>query len=194
MSNVTRKHKGFTLIELIIGITLLVIGTVSVFSLAVFSIHLNRENVMKVQALELAREGIEAIRNMRDSNWENNYPAFGGDVLWGASIDTHETVIVEPTFGDAAPWKVQQIDIIEGQRDPYRLNVLHKGESTIYVHESGDPSPFYRYVEITPLDEQLQPTETATQRIQVVCHVSWLSGEKEQSVQTATILTDWKKI
>lgn len=64
-----KKKKGFTLLETIIALSLLSIG-----GFAVFNLIANTKGNMslmssKLQAAYLAQEGIEIIRNIRDTNW-----------------------------------------------------------------------------------------------------------------------------
>jgi Tfp pilus assembly protein PilV len=183
------KHTGFTLIELVIGMTILVIGVVSIFSLAVFSIHLNQENMTKVQAIELAREGLEMVRNIRDSNWKNNYPFTGGADKWGASFDTPQTVIISPSFapdaqGTVWPWKVSPVLVSETTKETYRLKTVLKGGVPLFTHEDlpgAVNSPFYRYISVTPQDDHT---------LEVTATVLW-SGKR---IDLTTLLTNWKKI
>lgn len=184
--------RGFTLIELVIGITLLTVGIVSVFSVALFSINLNQENMMKVQALELCREGMEIVRNIRDSNWKNNYPPYHGTPIWGESLDTAKTVLVSPSFEDNIPWIVRSIDL--SQKESYRVRKLAKGESYVFTHAEGEETPFYRYIEIVPLDQQLQPSTIPSDILSVTAHVLWTDGGKEKQVELSTIITNWRKI
>jgi type II secretory pathway pseudopilin PulG len=60
---------GFTLIELVIAIGVFVLGIVGAFTLALANLNISRENINRVLAANLARDGIESIRNVRDSNW-----------------------------------------------------------------------------------------------------------------------------
>jgi Tfp pilus assembly protein PilV len=68
----SNKHQyefGQTLIETLVGIFILVIGIFSAVSLAVFSYSGSKGAVKKIIAIGLAREGVEAVKNMRDTNW-----------------------------------------------------------------------------------------------------------------------------
>ena len=69
MNNIFKKEKGFTLIEMIISIMIITIGVLGAYS-AVLKYTKNtqqaRENLI---AVYLCQEGIEIIKNIRDSNW-----------------------------------------------------------------------------------------------------------------------------
>ena len=63
------KKSGFTLIELIITIAVFSIGILAAFSLALANSNENKSNRDRVIAANLARESLELVRNIRDSNW-----------------------------------------------------------------------------------------------------------------------------
>lgn len=60
---------GFTLIELLIAISVFMIGIMGAFSLSLNNLNTAKENTQRVIAANLAREGLELVRNIRDSNW-----------------------------------------------------------------------------------------------------------------------------
>ncbi|RJQ35419.1 prepilin-type N-terminal cleavage/methylation domain-containing protein [Candidatus Parcubacteria bacterium] len=63
------KNQGFTLIELLIAIAVFTLGIMGAFTLALANINTIRENFNRVLAANISREGVEIVRNMRDSNW-----------------------------------------------------------------------------------------------------------------------------
>lgn len=63
------NQQGFTLIELLIAIAVFSIGIMAAFTLALGNWRVDKENYNRVMASNLAREGIELVRYVRDSNW-----------------------------------------------------------------------------------------------------------------------------
>jgi len=63
------NNKGFTLVELIIALGVFSSGIMAAFTLALAGLNTSIENFDRINAANLAREGIELIRNVRDSNW-----------------------------------------------------------------------------------------------------------------------------
>lgn len=63
------QNQAFTLIETIIAIFLLIVGTVGAFSLIQKSIIFTSISSSRLVAFYLAQEGIEVIRNIRDTNY-----------------------------------------------------------------------------------------------------------------------------
>jgi len=71
-----KKSQGFTLLEVIVAIFLITVGVIATYSLVAFSTSSMSYVSNKFTAAYLAQEGIELVRNIRDTNW-----------LEGSSID-----------------------------------------------------------------------------------------------------------
>jgi len=63
-----KNQKGQTLIEVIIAVFIMIVGVVSLVSVAITYNVMSRQSSHEIVAMNLARENIEAIRNQRDSN------------------------------------------------------------------------------------------------------------------------------
>lgn len=68
-----KKIKAFTLVEVVIAITMITVTLVAVYGLIISVMNANQRNLHNLQASYLAAEGLEAFRFMRDSNWIGNY-------------------------------------------------------------------------------------------------------------------------
>lgn len=75
------KTKGFTLIEVIVAIFVLTIGVLGVFQVVQNITFFSQINSSKLVATYLAQEGIELVRNQRDSNWVAGRP-------WAENLST----------------------------------------------------------------------------------------------------------
>jgi type II secretory pathway pseudopilin PulG len=64
-----KNQKGQSLLELLVAILILVMVVTATITLIVTSINAGRASRDKLLATNLAREGIEIVRNIRDSNW-----------------------------------------------------------------------------------------------------------------------------
>jgi len=65
--------KGFTLLETLFAILILTTGFFSTFSLLRKSISTTTTNVNQLIAANLAQEGVEIVRNIRDSQYVSGY-------------------------------------------------------------------------------------------------------------------------
>ncbi|MFC1613367.1 hypothetical protein ACFL23_03480 [Patescibacteria group bacterium] len=69
LKSIVRNTYGQGLIEAIAGIFVIVIGLIGVLSIAHSSISSHYEAKTRIIAANLAREGVEVVHNIRDSNW-----------------------------------------------------------------------------------------------------------------------------
>lgn len=63
------NQKGSALMEVLISIFIITMGLTGSAMLIISAIHINSVNEDRIIALNLAREGVEAVRNIRDTNW-----------------------------------------------------------------------------------------------------------------------------
>ena len=71
----TKRHaaaSAFTLVETVIAMAVIGLVITASYSLTVQSLSLGRETTQRFTALLLAEEGLEVVRNVRDSNWLQN--------------------------------------------------------------------------------------------------------------------------
>ncbi len=64
-----KKHSGESIIEVLAAITILSLVMTGTFLMLTQAMSLNRSVRDRVIAINIAREGIEAVRNIRDTNW-----------------------------------------------------------------------------------------------------------------------------
>jgi hypothetical protein len=60
---------GQTLIETVVAVFILVMGIVAALGLAIYALNASSNVSKQIIGIGLAREGIEAVKNMRDTNW-----------------------------------------------------------------------------------------------------------------------------
>ncbi len=75
---VLRDQTGQTLIETIVAIFILVTALTTGLGLAIYALTTSRTTQAEIIASNLAREGVDVVRMMRDSNW------LAGDAAGGA--------------------------------------------------------------------------------------------------------------
>lgn len=68
-SESTNKNKGFTLLEIIVAIFVLLVGVLGAYSVTQQIISYTHSAANRLTAAYLAKEGIEIVRNIRDTNW-----------------------------------------------------------------------------------------------------------------------------
>ena len=105
-----RFKSGFTLVEALVALSILIVGIISGFILvtkALYDVTIIQD---RLTASFLAQEGVELVRQIRDSNylkslggtstdWDNNLKT-DGDYLISANIDTGTVILPLPFWQD----------------------------------------------------------------------------------------------
>lgn len=213
------NRAAFTIVEMVISVTILAITVTSVFSLIIFTINLNSQNLLKVQALEIGREALEAVRNVRDTSWKNNQK-FISFLDSGATPPFNvlpPQFTIEPNLEDSTqdPWLVKYLSAVTDPPAPssygaIRLNYIGDNvgtppkfaarglaHSTTFL-PAYRPSPFYRFVEAEPMDSASEPPvpqrDGRSQAYKVTVYVYYEFSGKLRKTELTEILTDWRKI
>lgn len=163
---------AFTLVEIILGITVLTIVLVAITVLTLTSIRANGANIHRLTAYYLAQEGVEGFRNMRDSNWMQNYVWNEGAHFWGTDFNKEGYYVlnyVELPGSDGAPWELRFFDSEDGARAA--------GE----VREG-----YTRYVHVT------FPEVNNDDLMEVTAIVEWQNYSGLALTEVSTQLTDWR--
>jgi hypothetical protein len=126
------------------------------------NIQLENMNKNGLIASQLAQEGLELVRNKRDSNW-----------LTGA--DWFNDLIGDGTYGlDAFSNIINYSSIDEA--------VLRINSEGVYNHSDGDDTKFKRLI----------TASNNSDNISVSCLVQWSERGKDYQYQADTILYNWK--
>jgi type II secretory pathway pseudopilin PulG len=67
--NQKTNQAGQTLVETLVAIFIMIMGITAALGLANYSLNASSNIVKQLVAVGLAREGVEAVKNMRDTNW-----------------------------------------------------------------------------------------------------------------------------
>lgn len=99
-------HKGFTLVETLVAITVLALALVGPFSAvenSLFGSYVARDQLV---AAALAQEGVEYIRSIRDNNylngrsWVDGFNGYSQCYSSSIGVTPSGTCTVDPTIGD----------------------------------------------------------------------------------------------
>lgn len=166
------KKSGITLVEVIIAIVVFGVGILSILKILGNNILIIQHTKLKTQATMLAKEGIEIMYNLRDSNvdrsFERNCIKLVPTQVW-VTIPWWDGVqeTIQASSYDCAPW-----GYIDGTKsylvwyDPnghYQIveqgsndGLLYYDAHAILSHQtSSTPSPFRRIVSVTPIDTDM---------------------------------------
>jgi prepilin-type N-terminal cleavage/methylation domain-containing protein len=91
-----KQHNGFTLLEIIVSLFIVTIGMGGVFIIIERSFIIMSISESRLVAANLAQEGIEVVRNIRDTNWleAQGWDSGLGEGDYQVQYDDAETDIV----------------------------------------------------------------------------------------------------
>ncbi|MBI4050720.1 MAG: type II secretion system protein [Candidatus Doudnabacteria bacterium] len=184
-----RKNPGQTLIETIIAIFVLATGLSAGLALAIFAFGASADVTEKIAATGLAREGIEVVRRMRDSNWLAGNLTVGEDCgtnqacysAWlnqtyniRGAVGTGISYIVDfdPAVTVGNKWSITQAD----SSTNFRLYQTTSGNPGLTHQSSSLPTSFFRKVEISYA--QTTSPYTATSPLVLVRSIVWWHGKR----------------
>jgi len=162
-----KNNFGLSLLEIVVAILVVTMGLVGVLPLITQNIQVEYINKNNLIASQLAQEGLELVRNIRDNNW-----LAGND--WDNGL-TPGTYIVDYTGN------INSVAGIGEARLQQRDDV---GEEDYYWHGEGDPdSIFSRLITIT---------QTSSELLNVSCLIQWEDRGQTYQYVADTVLYDWR--
>lgn len=155
IKKISRDVKAFTLTEVMIGMMILTVAIVSASNLLTGIIDSNRNNLTTLQAYYLSQEGLEMVRNIRDTNWLHNRDWLGsGADIWGGKFEADKEYVVEmvdaagsksDTSKDPLNIAVQGLTSRVSGASPWKIKVANASDvGTLYLHGKGsnENSPY----------------------------------------------------
>ena len=165
------KRNGQMMVELIVALSILVIGFLGVIELLAKSIAANRDIADQYTASYLAGEGVEIVKNLIDANIAQGKG-------WNCSLNVAGIFQVNyDSLPPGASCPGNALKVAGGSPDVLRYN------ATTHLYKSGtasdgDLSPFTRKIAIVPLSDAIYVSSSVTY------------GSKVVSVQD--IFTNWR--
>lgn len=196
-----KTQQGQTLIETLVAAFILVMGITAALTLATFSLGATTGIKNKAVAIGLAREGIEVVKNLRDTNWlratlsQDCYDFYSGQLAaycykdWlnpqafpGSDIagsPEGRTFYLDYSLGADIPWRLVETSKAYGLNfspDPNKYGVYYYTNGGISALE-GD-SGFARKVTITSDNfEPFNQENDLGPRLKVTVDVWWSDKE-----------------
>jgi prepilin-type N-terminal cleavage/methylation domain-containing protein len=204
------KKLGFTLTEVMIGIMILTVAVVSGTNLLVGLVQTNQNNLTTLQAYYFAQEGLEAVRNIRDTNWLHNTDWLGesGGLFDDKfEIDKDYSVNIEYRAFDVGSDSTAALSVSE-LVGPWFVSDGSKGEifkrsskgNTYFSADATDavPTGFKRVISIKKYncDEFVDICNDPDKDNYafVESKVTWKIGSKDRELVLYEVLTNWKTL
>lgn len=156
-----KNAQGFMLLELLLGIFILIVGVAGIHGFISRFFVYNRFLTSKMTAAYLTQEGIEIVRNVRDTNWvEGN--------TWDEGIFCCES---SPGNCSSAPCECNECeadydDVQLSQSSGYKMDVDGNG----FFYHSGSPGA-------TDFKRVIKVRRDNSEYIEVCVTTSWEGGE-----------------
>jgi hypothetical protein len=175
-----KNEKSFTLMEAIVAIFVITTGVVGVYSLVTQTISSATFSKDKLIAAYLAQEGIEIVRNIRDTNWLE-----GGTNPWyegltgcstGCEVDYYCTTVVDPDSTN--PPSHNCLASYGGG------NFLKLDANNFYNYATGTETKFKRKITIG--------AGPITDSLNIKVEVFWQEKGKPYKVEAQENLYNWK--
>lgn len=165
-----KRSFGFSLVETIIVLFIVSTGLLGILSLIIQNIQSQDYNKNNLIAYQLAQEGIELTRKVRDSNWRD--------------------MPRKPFWWNLGPGQYY-MDYLDATPNNYNSNqpdrsLLKQDSQGFYFHDllsTATSSGFSRVITISMLDAN---------SIQVNCRVTWSERNRLASYDLDTVLYDWR--
>lgn len=171
-------RSGFTLVETLVAISIFslsILGLLSVLSQGIADINYAKQRMV---AEYLAQEGIEYVRNMRDT-YTLYHPASGQDG-WDDFVAKLAPCVAATCGFDTEKSALEAGSVF--QCPPENCNLFHSGGAYRLSIYGGTDSGFRR---------RIQVSQVTADEIQVYSRVDWVQGSGSQEVTFYESLFNW---
>ncbi|MCX6813816.1 MAG: prepilin-type N-terminal cleavage/methylation domain-containing protein [Candidatus Azambacteria bacterium] len=135
-----KNNNGFTLLETIVAVSLIVVGLISALGLITTSLFYVSNIQDRLVAANLMAEGIEVARNIRDNNWLQSQP-------WNNGLANGDYQVA---------YNSMSLSLYSG-------NPLLLDSNGLYNYTSGATTPYVRKISIADLSNyEIQVISTVT--------------------------------
>ncbi len=170
-----KKINGQSLVETIVAVGIMIVGITAVLTLAVISLSVSGVSKQNIIALNLAREGIEITRAVRDTHWLRDVQCWHSSNECG--LKTGKYVLDYQTEDTLTPLSGSDFDSCTN------CQLLINADG-LYNLTSGSPTVYKRIIEIN--------TGASTEEKEIISSVQWKDKYGTHKIVLKTILTDWR--
>ncbi len=197
-----------TIIEAMIAMFIIIVWIIWVYTIYTKSQNLATSTENRIRAISIAREWIEAMQNIRDTNWilfwadpDNcwNVQDYNINCLWNSSykIKPWDYKIYKDTDNrwKIFSWSTVWSDYGSGTyRSDYEVKLDANWLYTQSWWTSFKPT-FTRRIEISYIDTDWWSADEKDEKMLVKSYVSWADNSKTwfYTVTLENLLTNWKK-
>jgi prepilin-type N-terminal cleavage/methylation domain-containing protein len=172
-----RKVQGFTLLEVMVSVFIIAIALTGILALVSYTIGASQLASLRLTAANLAQEGIEIVKSIRESNfdesgWGNWYASF----LANSGPKCYQVQYLTPNLGsgnDIPNCLISDTDILK-----------YDATSGLYKYGSG--------VNTYNLKRMITLTKISDNEIKVTADVVWANRGQSYSLSVEDRLWNWR--
>jgi len=163
------KNKGFTLLEMLIAVTVIAVGLIGVHTALARAVNQAIEVRKRFIAIYLGQEGIELIKNIRDGNWIEGVAWDDGLISCSSGCETDN--FDHPTLTSYA-------------------------EKYFYIDDADD---FYKYIDSpgagdvkTLYQRKITITEPETYKLDIKVELFWKFNGEDKTIEVDQNIYKWR--
>ncbi|MBU2523634.1 hypothetical protein KKG71_00375 [Patescibacteria group bacterium] len=192
-----KSPRAESLIEVIVASLVLIITSTAAVTMLTTASDSNNLNRDRMRAMNLAREGIEAVHNIKDTNMLRS--GAYGESCWNFLEYTGNTNCDDTTTKTDTTFIKGGKYILDRQLDTYKWYLKSKSSTDNFSSEykvaqvlTTDPTDFYRVIDIQYMDSNLSATGITYKDgtvMYVKSTVFWKYKSQDHSTTASTYLT-----
>jgi len=171
-------QQGFTLVEVITALTIIMVGITGAFQLVNQSLATSNTAAMQLTAAYLGKEGFEIVRSIRDDNYLK--------YLFSEGADGYENLDTAWMNGLAQNGSPNPRNCSAGCGADYTMRNLEEGwanqklkhDGSFFNYSTGNLTIYQRIITVTPM-----PSVADTDYLNVSVKVIWSDRGKPRSVE-----------
>lgn len=171
-------EKGFTMMEVLAAISLITMGVLGIFTLVQQAISFLTVSSSRLVATYLAQEGVEIVRNIRDTNFLQIHQGLISEDQWTLGLDICGG-------GCEAEYDDQILSF-------YANRYLKLVGGGFYNYSSGASTPFKRKITIFDMVDLDSPPDGIADIMKVLVEVTWEERGRIHQVITQENLYNWQ--
>lgn len=186
---------GFTMMEVLIAIFVFLVGIIGVVALLQQITVYAAVSSSKLTANYLSQEGLEIVRNIRDTNWLQSRTATS--IAWDDGIpnpeNNYQVDYTTTTLADTAtedcspPQPPYNCQLYSGNGDFLKLNT-----DGFYNYSLGTNTKFKRKITISGKTDLTNPSDGTFDMFTVTVVVEWQDKGKTYQVSSKEYLYNWR--
>jgi type II secretory pathway pseudopilin PulG len=156
-----KNHSGFTLVEVMTSVFLIIVSLTAVMAIGFSASRDQYVGRNAVVSSMLAQEGLELARKLRDENWRNG--GLNGTTWKDGTIGGTTNLVQDGSYAIDYDGTINAVPNAAGDAGT-RIYLDVSGDKNLYTHRSvgGNlPTPYYRIIKAeSPSDEKIVLTCT----------------------------------